>query len=120
MQKNYKKYFTCFFVKNMFPTSVLPFVFDLNSQSHTLKPQKSITTHHCRQFAIFLASNGQNFVDFEQFFGFFIDVSESAKLETRVYGHARASEPGKIDGADHQTPRHLNIIAYDWILGDEW
>ena len=73
--------------------------FDLNSYSHTLKPEKSNTTHHCRQFAIFLASNGQNFVDVWQFFGFLSIFWKSAKLKTRG---------------------HFNIIAYDWILGDEW
>ena len=120
ISKNVKKIFYIFCQK-YFPHFSFSTFFDLNFQPHTLKPKKSNSTRNFRQSAIFLASNGQHFIDFEQFFCFFfIDFSESAKLETRVYGHARASEPRKIDGADHQTPRHFNIIAYDWMLGDEW
>ena len=43
-----------------------------------------------------------------------------SKLDWRACGRALATRPRKIDGADHQTPRHFNIIAYGWILGDEW
>ena len=47
-------------------------------------------------------------------------VEISSKLDWRACGRALATRPRKIDGADHQTPRHFNIIAYGLILGDEW
>ena len=38
----------------------------------------------------------------------------------RACGLACAPRPPKVDRADRGTPRHFNIIAYGWILGDEW
>ena len=38
----------------------------------------------------------------------------------RACGLAWAPRPPKVDRADRGTPRHFNIIAYGWILGDEW
>ena len=42
------------------------------------------------------------------------------KPDWRACGLALATRPPTNDGADHLTTRHFNIIAYDWILSDEW
>ena len=69
-------------------------------------------------------SNGPILALFWPFFRWKIEQQKIAKipskLDWRACGRALATRPRKIDGADHQTPRHFNIIAYGWILGDEW
>ena len=42
------------------------------------------------------------------------------KPNWRACGLPLATRPPKVDGAERGTPRHFNIIAYGWILGDEW
>ena len=88
--------------------------FDLNSYSHTLKPQKSNTTHHCRQFAIFLASNGQNFIDFEQFFVFFVDFPE---VQNSKRGFTDMLGPRNPDRSIEQTTRPRAILISSHMIG---
>ena len=88
--------------------------FDLNSYSHALKLEKSNTTHHCRQFAIFLASNGQNFIDFEQFFVFFADFPE---VQNSKRGFTDMLGPRNPDRSIEQTTRPRAILISSHMIG---
>ena len=88
--------------------------FDLNTQSRALKPTKSNTTHHCRQFAIFLASNGQNFIDFEQFFGF---LSIFRKVQNSKLGFTDMLGPRNPDRSIEQTTRPRAILISSHMIG---
>ena len=92
----------------------------------------------------FFIQNGQNFTQFRSLFRskttystfqiieihFFLQKIEIGNFENardrnlkpnwRACGLPLATRPPKVDGADRGTPRHFNIIAYGWILGDEW
>ena len=98
---------------------------------------------HCRFNGVFFIQNGQNFTQFRPLFRskstfsnfqiieihFFLQKIEIGNFENardgnlkpnwRACGLPLATKPSKVDGGARGTPRHFNIIAYGWILGDE-
>ena len=108
-----KKYLT-FFCQKYFPHFSFSTFFDLNFQPHTLKPQKSNSTRNFRQSAIFLASNGQNFIDFEQFFGFFADFPEMKNSKRRFTDMLRPRDP---DRSIEQTTWPRAILISSHMIG---